>query len=180
MSQIYKRVTSGSLPPDVPTTFTADTGVATPAANNLNVFGQTNFVDDAAGIRTEGIGDTLLVQLTNRIQGNETTVGLTTADVITFNLSATPGAYKMHFEVVAFESTTPAGLGYSIEASARSDGATATVIEDPDADEDEDPALQTDADWSIVAVGNSVVLRVTGVTGLTLNWNSVMTYIYRG
>ena len=180
MSQIFKAVTAGSLPPSVPTTFTADTGVATPVANNLNVFGQTNFVDDAAGIRTEGIGDTLLVQLTNRLQGDETTVGLVTADVITFNLSATPGAYKMHFEVVAFNPSTPAGLGYSIEASARSDGATATIIASPDGDEDEDAVLQTDADWSVIASGNSVILRVTGVTALTLNWNAVMIYTYIG
>lgn len=180
MSQIYKRVTSGVLPPDVPLEFTADVGVAVPAANNLNVFGQTNFVDDAAGIRTEGIGDTLLVQLTNRIQGNGTTVGNVTDDIITFNLGATPGTFKMQFEVAAFDSATPSGLGYAIDASVRTDGAAATIIGDPDADEDEDVVLQDEADWAIVTSGNDVILRVTGVTGLTLNWNSVMLYVYIG
>lgn len=43
--------------PAIPTTFTADTGVATPAANNLNVVG-------GAGIETTGAGDTLTISLT--------------------------------------------------------------------------------------------------------------------
>lgn len=180
MSQIYKRVTSGSLPPDVPTSFVTDSGTATPAANILNVLGNDTTVNDVDGLRSIGSGNTVTYQLTNRLQGTGSTVGNTTADIITFSLGATPGTFKFHFEVAAFESTTPAGVGYSIEASARTTGAAATIIASPDGDEDEDVILQDDADWAVIASGNNVILRVTGVTALTLNWGAVGYYVYIG
>lgn len=181
MSQFYQGVVAGSLPPSVPTTFTADdTTTATPVANNLNVFSNDITTNNNNGVQTTASGSTLTIQLTNRIQGQTSTVGNVTSDVITFSLGATPGAFKFHFEVVAFESTTPAGLGYSIEASARTDGISASIISLPDADEDEDPALTVDADWQVIASGNNVIVRVTGVTALTLNWGCVGTYVYRG
>lgn len=49
MSQIYKSIASGPIPPAVPTQFTTDSGIAVPAANNLNVFGGTGATTSAAG-----------------------------------------------------------------------------------------------------------------------------------
>lgn len=181
MSQIYKRLSSSSpLPPEIPTSFVTDSGTAIPVANVLNVLGSDTTVNDADGLRSIGSGNTVTYQLTNRLQGEGSTVGAVTADIITFDLGATPGCFKFHFEVTAFESTTPSGLGYSIEASARTDGITATVISTPDADEDEDDVLTDEADWNIIASGNNIILRVDGVTGLNLNWGSVGSYVFRG
>ena len=45
-------------PPDVPTQFTTDSGVAVPAANNLNVFG-------GVGASTSGAGSTITVNVTS-------------------------------------------------------------------------------------------------------------------
>lgn len=191
MSQFYQGVTAGVLPPVVPTEFETQDGSAVPLANVLIIDGFDSSENNANGITTKGgiaggnppgtgAANEVDIYLTNRLQGEGSTIGAVTADVITFALGATPGCFKFHFEVTAFESTTPAGLGYSIEASARTDGATATIISTPDADEDEDAVLENDADWDIVASGNNVILRVTGVVGLNINWGSVGSYVYRG
>lgn len=46
----------GSLPPDVPLTFTTDSGVAVAAANNLNVLG-------SGGASTSGAGSTITINV---------------------------------------------------------------------------------------------------------------------
>lgn len=51
------KITTGSLPPSVPTSFTTNSGVAVPAANNLNVVGGT-------GITTSGSGSTVTITAT--------------------------------------------------------------------------------------------------------------------
>ncbi len=58
MSQFYQGVTSGSLPPSVPLQFTTDSGIAVPAANNLNVLGGT-------GASTSGSGSTITITIAN-------------------------------------------------------------------------------------------------------------------
>lgn len=62
MSQFYQGVTSGSLPPSVPTQFTTDNGsVAIPTGNNINVFTPGNGTD---GIATSASGSTITITLT--------------------------------------------------------------------------------------------------------------------
>lgn len=58
MSQFYVGVAAGALPPSVPLQFTTDSGVAVPAANNLNVFG-------GVGTTTSGSGSTITVTVVN-------------------------------------------------------------------------------------------------------------------
>ncbi len=62
MSQFFISTTSTNLPPDVPTEFTADTGMAIPVNNNLNVVG-------GEGIDTLAMGDTIT------ISGEDATAG---------------------------------------------------------------------------------------------------------
>ena|SRR5258708_6182741 len=58
MSQFYVAVNDSNLPPDVPLQFTTDSGIAVPAANNLNVFGGT-------GATTSGAGSTITITVVN-------------------------------------------------------------------------------------------------------------------
>ena len=177
MSQIYKQLTSsGPIPPTIPTSFVTDSGTAVPAANILNVFGNDTTSNNVNGLQSIGSGNTVTYQLTNRLQGTASTAGAIAVDIITFPLGAVAGCFKFHFEVTSFEPTTPAGLGYSIEASAKTTGAAATIISTPDGDEDEDPALAL-ADWFVVASGNNVILRGLGVAGLNMNWSAVGYYV---
>jgi hypothetical protein len=58
MSQFFQSSTSAPPPPTVATQYTENTGVAVPAANNLNVLGGT-------GITTSGSGNTILINVVN-------------------------------------------------------------------------------------------------------------------
>ena len=178
MSQIYKNLAAGPVPPTVATSYVTDiNSPAIPAANVLNVFGNDVTTNNANGIQTDGSSgsNTLTVQLTNRLQGLTTTVGAVTGDAVTFALGATPAIYVFEFRVGGFESTTPAGVGYSLFASVRTTGAAATVIGTPDLIENEEAALVA-ADVTMVASGNNAIVRVTGVVALTINWSVVGLY----
>lgn len=102
-------------------------------------------------------------------KGTATTVGATTQNLITYPLGGTPGTFQFEARVRAFESTTPAGAGYNLYGTFRTDGATATLIGyQPILNED---AALSDADAYFVASGNNAVLQVLGVTGLTISWS---------
>jgi len=58
MSNITKRISSGSLPPNIPTSFVTDSGIAVPAANILNVLGDGRAT-------TSGAGNTLTIHIVN-------------------------------------------------------------------------------------------------------------------
>jgi hypothetical protein len=152
-------------------------GTATAAANIINYTADDSTQNNTNGITSTGSGSTFNTILTNRIQGTVTTVGNTTQTVASFTLPAA-GSYKFKFELSGYNASTPAAVGYSIDASARSTGAAATIVETPDADEDEDLVLQAEADWDVVASGNSVQVQVIGATGLTINWGVVGYYVY--
>lgn len=58
MSQIFKDLSSGTVPPSVPTSFVTDSGTAIPALNVLNVLGG----DSCA---TSGAGNTITINVTS-------------------------------------------------------------------------------------------------------------------
>lgn len=104
------------------------------------------------------------------------TVGAVTVDLITLSLGATPTTKMTEVKIAAFESTTPAGCGYNLMGAARTTGAAASLIGTPDKYVAEGAAL-VGADVAYVVAANTLIVRATGVAGLTINWKAVLQYM---
>ena len=115
---------------------------------------------------TNGPGTIDLSQ--NAATGTATTVGATTQDVLSVPLGATPGTFQFEARVKGFDATTPASCGYNLYATFRTDGVTATLVGNQPIF-NEDTALE-DADAYFIASGNSAIIQVLGVVGLTISW----------
>jgi hypothetical protein len=177
MSQIYKNL-NGISPPTIPITFQADSGTATAAVNVINVFGGSSEDNNILGIQTTASGNTITYELTNRLY-NAVPVpvtGAVTGDIITFDLGASAAVYRFSFDVTGRDTATGDGVGYNVFGSARTDGATATVIASAFVDNDEDATLLA-ASMNLVASGNDIILQALGVAGQTINFNAVGYYV---
>lgn len=168
----------GSLPDNVPQSFVLDDGTAIPAAHVLNVNGASTSDPNDNGILTRAnpdLSENAEVVLTNRLTGTVTSTNGSVEDLITIALGTDPACYRFNFIVTGLAATGD-GLGYSVDATVKTDGATATLVASPFTDNDEDPSL-LDAEITVVASGNSAVLQVTGVTGETIAYKAVGTYV---
>lgn len=178
MSQIYKTITSGGpIPPTIPTSFVTDiNSPAIPAANILDVFGGDVTTNTTHGIQTDGSSGSniLTIELTNRYRQTTTTVGAVNS-IVTI-LSALPaGTYVMDMSIAAYATAGgPAGNGYTIVGGVRSDGITATLL----LNQQKDSFEETVGANAVMGVsGNTIIVTVTGVAGITFDWNVTGTYI---
>lgn len=159
--------TGGPVPPN-PATFTT---ILTSSDGSINV-------DGTPGIYTVDFTTTIQQEI-----GTGTTTGTGTADIITFVLSATAATvYRFNFLVTGIEASEPAiastgdGVGYTIDASVKTDKTSATVIATPFTDSDEDTSL-LGAVMNVIGSGNSIILRATGVVGTTISFKAIATYV---
>ena len=171
-SGVYYTGTPGVGPVD---TLTGDVGgaVGPDGASNINILGGDNITVTG----TPGT-NTLTIATTGGDEGTGQTIGAVTDDVITFALGATAGTYCMSVRVAAFESTTPAGSGYRINAAVRTTGAAGALIGVNAVDTFEEAAL-VGCSVAIVVVGNDAIVRVTGVGGLTIDWSAELDSIFQ-
>lgn len=182
MSQLYKRGSGLPPPPTVPVEF--DTQINSPAIPALNILitnGGDSTDDYIYGIRTDGSsgGNTLTHQLTNRVRGTGSAAGAVNVDLITFNLGSSLAVYRFEIHISGICTLGFAlgeGVGYTIGGSIKTNGASATVIDVPDIDADEDILLEG-AEMSFIASGNNMVVRATGTAGQTISYNAVGTYV---
>lgn len=164
MSQIAK-LFDGTVKKDIET-ITGDVGgaVGADAAFNINLLSD-NFLTVTGVPGT----NTLTISMDGAVLGTGQTIGAVTADLVTINLGATPTTYIIEAKVAGFEATTPTGAGYNLICLARTTGAAATIIGTQDKYVAEEAAA-IGCDGNFIAVGNTIVVRVTGVAGLTINW----------
>ena len=147
------------------TTYTTGDMLYASAANTLSKLG----IGTTGQVLTVIAGVPAWADLSN-FQGTGSTVGAVTANLITIPLGAVAGTFQFEARVKGFNATTPASCGYNITATFRTDGATATLVGNQPVF-NEDAALSA-ADAYFIASGNSAVLQVLGVTGLTVSWNA--------
>jgi len=167
---------NASAMPTVATSYVTDAGTAVPALNVLNVVTPGG---GTTGIATSAAGNTITITLTDTsVSGTGQTIGAVTADVISFPLGAVPGTYTFDINVASFEPTTPAGAGYGIVASVRTTGAAAVLVPNQAIDELEEAALIA-ADAFVTVAANNMIVRVTGVAGLTVDWKATAEYVFR-
>lgn len=167
MSQIAMIASPGTIKPDIET-LTGDLGgaVSPDAALNLNLLtgnGLTSTGNPATNTITFSIDGLTL--------GTAQTIGAVTADVLTIPLGITPTNFIFTCNIAGYEAAGSFGCSYFVIGSVKTNGIAATIIPDPDYTVSEDLALAA-ADIDMLAVGNSVVFRVTGVAGLTINWKA--------
>ncbi|HJZ04557.1 MAG TPA: hypothetical protein VJ327_01690 [Patescibacteria group bacterium] len=162
--------------PTVATSFPTDSGTAGPLLNILSVLGGTSTSDDSDGIRTTGAGSVVTVQLTNRLTGTGSTIGAATADIVTFSLGASTAIFRFVYQIVGRDTGTGDGVGYTITATFKTDGAIATRINTPFSEDDESASLVASG-VDMVASGNNAILRTTGTAAQTISWKAVGEYI---
>ena len=189
MSQFYVGVTDGSLPSNVATTYTSDSGnSATPAAHILIVSANDTTSNDTDGLRTiAGVADGLAaneiqVQITNRVQGTVTTSGAVSSNISLIDFSSAPfsgvpGVYTFEIKVAAFDAATPGAGSYILQGGIITDGTTPTII-DGNFDKIVHETAGIEGADAIAAVsGNILVIQVTGVALLDINWGLVGYYV---
>lgn len=167
MSEFHIISTSAPPPPVVPTSFvTDDSTTAIPALNILNVLG-------GIGIETYAspdLSNNLYIKLANSGQAFTTTIGATTSEVTVINLGATPSIGVFVSRIVGFDDgLSNNGCSYVLTAAAKTDGATASIVQAQDKLIFEDVAFAS-ADANVTVNGNAVTITVLGVAGFTINW----------
>jgi hypothetical protein len=172
MSQIAMIASPGTVKPDVET-LTGDLGgaVGTDAALNINLL-------TGDGLTSTGVAGTHTITFTldNFVIGSGQTIGAVTADLITFPMGAVAGMRLLEAKIEGFEATGPNGCGYNLICGCRTTGAAATIVGAQDKYISEDAAVVA-ADGNFVVSGNNLIVRVTGVAALTINWKSTLTYV---
>lgn len=172
---------SVSASPTVATSYTTNNGTAIPDLNILQVDADdvtdnnVNGIQTTGGLVEAGASNRVQVELTNRLQGTASITENVTGDVITFDLGSSAAVYRFEFRVTGRDTGNGDGVGYSVWASARTDGIASTIIQSPNIDADEDISLIA-ALIDVVASGNDIILQPTGVTGRTISYSAIGLY----
>lgn len=184
MSQIIVPMTSGNVPPNIPTSFATQDGTAVPSANVLivNAFDSTennsNGIITKGGIVGTGTSNEVDVILTNRVTGTATTTdGITPVNVFTFQLGVTPGAYVFTSKLTVFNLTDSLSAGYSSQASVVTNGIAGTLIDTGNFFTSEEAGMET-LDLENSVTGNTLQLNVTGLAGKTIHYVALTDFIF--
>lgn len=181
MSQFYIGISSGNLPPQIPTSFVLDDGTSIPALNIENINGVDSIENNANGILTRAspnLSNNAQIVITNRLQGTVTTVGLVTTPFITFS-PTTIGTYAIECRVAAYNTTASIGAGYSLFGTARFDGVNMNLCGTPDRIVNEEGAMSS-ANATMTVSGSNILINGVGYAANTINWSGVGLFTFVG
>lgn len=141
---------------------------------NINVVGNTSTGISVAG---DPSTHTLTISSTgdpNWISGTTTTVGAVNGTLVTL-ATASNTTIVIFGRVAAWNAANTAAFGGDITAIAKNVAGTVTVIGPPDSFTDQDSAL-AGSSFTLAVSGTNLILQVTGVTGLTIDWSGGFGY----
>lgn len=171
MSQIYKSLISGPVPPAVPTSFKTDvqdnflfsagSGTSVPIANVEQIYGDNGIQTSANTVTNNVI----------QIRFNSANVNTVSNETVTAMLFPTinNSTFSTQVLVAGFCATQSQGVGGSTVATVVNVAGVATLVDEPDYDVNTGAAL-TDATFSVTAVGANLVISVTGSLGNPITW----------
>lgn len=178
MSQIFKSSASSPSPPAVATSYVTDSGTAVPVANVLNI---TTPGGGTQGVATSASGNTITVTVTpSDITGTVTTTDATVTTCLSVALGAVGSVYTIESSVAGFSTVgvgTPAGCGFAIVGSIRTDGATATLISGQSVDHFEEASL-VGVSSTLSVSGNNMIITVKGLAAYNIRWKAILNYIF--
>lgn len=106
------------------------------------------------------------------VLGNGSTVGAVTADLITYALRNVTAVYQFTVDVSGISATGDA-IGGRLVGTIKTTGAASSIVNTVDQTINSDAALAV-ADVTVIAAGNNLVVRATGVAGETISWNAYL------
>lgn len=184
MSQIFK-ANSTSSNPAIPTSFktdlqdtttaalTASAITAVPVANQLRIGGDN-------GIKTYGLSLVAGAMTIGYIRGSNQTIGATSQDLIT-QATNTDSVMTVQFQVSGFSTTDNTGIGVFGAGTVINVAGVVSIVNTIEffrnsTDLIAPPALDpiNGSVIQLVASGSSFIVRVTGVVGLTINWDAIL------
>lgn len=176
MSQAGVLVPGGT--PSIASNYVTDDGTAIPVANTLNIIGGETSIDNDNGIQTAATphgGDTVTIELTNRITAAVTTTDASDVDALIFDCGTTKATYAFSGTVVGYNTTVPGSFVTDFNFAARTDGTIVneyagnfsnTFIE----------ASMSSAAVFIAQGGTDVVIQVRGIVAQDIDWSILMEY----
>ncbi len=164
MSQFFiNGVTSGNIPPNIPTSFVTDSGTAIPSANILDVNGQN-------GITTTGSGNDLVVKF---MGGTTSTAGAVSSLVVIDSNVTNNNTTTYQILIDGFDSVLNEAVGGQIIGTVKNVAGVVTVSGTPDVIKNGDPTANL-ADYTIISSGGNVAVQFTGVVGTNIAWNAII------
>lgn len=102
------------------------------------------------------------------------TTGATTTTLITFPALAVASSYGIDAQITGFEASGPNGYASNLVALVRSTGLATTLVTSTQFDLTADAGIVA-ATFQVTVSANDIIISVTGVVALTINWTCLVT-----
>ncbi|MEM3714865.1 MAG: hypothetical protein QXF82_07960 [Nitrososphaeria archaeon] len=149
-------------------TVVTNDGSATSVGGSINLIAST-------GIEISATGDTITVRAANSGRTTAQTINAETKEVVLINLGTIPSIGVFVTKVVGYVESENLGVAYVLTRAAKTDGTSATLVEDNSPLVFED-ILLLDANAEPSVSGNNVTVNITGVLGYTIDWTFETTF----